>query len=671
MVSSKSSSSASSTSGVVRIANSLPIFDGTSSSFALWKEKLFTSASGAGCGGALTTDASTLVYRIIDLPETFCSLGERLRMLRDIASQMGQAAALVKLNLSDSLVASVSNKKHVLSRINGTHVVSEMENLHNISSDATSSATAMESPIKLNRAPTAATASSGTEGSQQHQRFASPVVTSESSLTTSMRDMLFSMLPHPLDSSEWISARDILGYLEDRYGSRTRGIKSFNQLATEFAAERLLAHSNADAYLGRLAIIRQEANSVPGAKKQIDDDDEMLVILNGLPLDNVTWLKARQEILALETKLFREGKELCLDDVLHVVRSTQQLLDDMEKLTNTPKKTRSNKSTEEIPDDESKAVALLVERELNRRLGYTGKGTSSTNTTEKRFRPRNPNYVFYYDEAYKGTNSYGFSGNCHSCHAKGHFDGDCKLKKTSSHTTNSISTQSSAPASAHVATTTVAPSAPGTAPPVTVTTAEAHYAFAMVTELTFTSINRFDVLQTDDDTLTGSHSNVATSTPATNSPHCHALSASTSASITKSSVIIDTGASQHIFNDASWFVPGSIRSLTATDPSALIVGNSASVPITGVGSVLLNVYSSVSATRTHSVLLRDVLFSPSMGRNLVSVAQSTLRGLSFVFNADLCECLSTAVSPPTPVLFARRHSSGLYLLGAQVSTPQR
>jgi len=449
-------------------------------------------------------------------------------------------------------------------------------------------------------------------------------------------------------------------------------------------SERISSHEHIDGYLSRIAILRSMANSVPGVTRPIDDSDEMLAILGALPLDDSVWLKARQEILSAEAKLITDGKQLTLGIVQRMVRSTQGLITDMEKLASSPKKKRQESGTP-MDSREDKAIALLVEKEVTRRLASSSSSLPSSEVAsgdrERRFKPRYPNYKFFYDEAYKGTSSYGFSGTCRSCDMKGHLDRDCKSKNRQSIRPALVAESYSAPVAS------VSPTKAGHGPAVV----EANVAFALVTvaiyatsdsahgapsssvsdESCLSSLstpNPFAALAgCDCDSVTGTADLVeAYGNVLESPPPLLAEALSVSGAITRSSVIVDTGASQHTFNDASWFVPESLRDPTSSDPSSLVVGNSASVPIRGVGRVALVVYASMSSLEPHTVLLHNVLYAPDMGRNLVSVAQSTQRGLSFVFSSDVCECFSTSATPPPPVLFARRHSSGLYILSASV-----
>jgi hypothetical protein len=79
-----------------------------------------------------------------------------------------------------------------------------------------------------------------------------------------------------------------------------------------------------------------------------------------------------------------------------------------------------------------------------------------------------------------------------------------------------------------------------------------------------------------------------------------------------SETIVDTGASVHMFSDH-----GNLRALRPlSSPSHLVVGNDARLPITHTGAGQI-------VTTSSPLHLRNVLISPSLIKNLLSVHQLT------------------------------------------------
>jgi len=90
------------------------------------------------------------------------------------------------------------------------------------------------------------------------------------------------------------------------------------------------------------------------------------------------------------------------------------------------------------------------------------------------------------------------------------------------------------------------------------------------------------------------------------------VAASPSASTGTSETILDTGASVHMFSDH-----GNLRALRPlSSPSHLVVGNDARLPITHTGAGQI-------VTTSSPLHLRNVLISPSLIKNLLSVHQLT------------------------------------------------
>lgn len=121
----------------------------------------------------------------------------------------------------------------------------------------------------------------------------------------------------------------------------------------------------------------------------------------------------------------------------------------------------------------------------------------------------------------------------------------------------------------------------------------------------------------------------------------HAYSSTLPTSSTESNQstdwLLDCGCSHHM----SPYVP---EAKPVSVNSGVLMGNNDSVPIVGRGSKSIDLHS-------HCLVLDDVLHVPKLGQNLLSIGQSTGRGLKFVFEDDICniytkETMLTASSRP-------------------------
>ena len=116
----------------------------------------------------------------------------------------------------------------------------------------------------------------------------------------------------------------------------------------------------------------------------------------------------------------------------------------------------------------------------------------------------------------------------------------------------------------------------------------------------------------------------------------------------RSTWVIDTGATSHICSDKSMF-----SDLQAIDPCDITIGDKSQVRATGVGTVSLVI--SVSG-KPRNATLSKVLFSPDMGYNMLSVSVMGRAGIRSTFDVD---CRITKGDK----LLAEGHMhNGMYLL---------
>jgi hypothetical protein len=87
---------------------------------------------------------------------------------------------------------------------------------------------------------------------------------------------------------------------------------------------------------------------------------------------------------------------------------------------------------------------------------------------------------------------------------------------------------------------------------------------------------------------------------------------------------IDSGASNHISNLRSSF--SQIKRLPK--PIRIRIGNDSIIIALKIGSVPL---TTVSGTRTHNIVLTNVLYAPEIGTNLVSVSRLQQKGCDIIF----------------------------------------
>ena len=98
--------------------------------------------------------------------------------------------------------------------------------------------------------------------------------------------------------------------------------------------------------------------------------------------------------------------------------------------------------------------------------------------------------------------------------------------------------------------------------------------------------------------------------------------------------IIDSGASSHMVRHRSWFA----NLKTTNIPEYVQLGDGRKIKTEGVGSVPLRVSTGKSLRR---IVLKDVLYVPSLKTSLISLSKATKNGINAKFFKDECHLLRT------------------------------
>ena len=125
---------------------------------------------------------------------------------------------------------------------------------------------------------------------------------------------------------------------------------------------------------------------------------------------------------------------------------------------------------------------------------------------------------------------------------------------------------------------------------------------------------------------------------------------------TKQSWIVDSGASQHMCNNADMF-----QELSGTKKEeSVFLGDSTKIPVKGSGKVELKMFKNGEKTGVCEV--HDVLYVPELSRNLISVASCMCKGIDVHFYSKTKTCVIQKGQKTLGVAHLRR---GLWELSCQ------
>lgn len=113
--------------------------------------------------------------------------------------------------------------------------------------------------------------------------------------------------------------------------------------------------------------------------------------------------------------------------------------------------------------------------------------------------------------------------------------------------------------------------------------------------------------------------------------------------------LLDCGCSHHMS-------PSVLNSQPISARSGVVMGNSESIPIVGRGS-------KTCCVPNCKINLDDVLHVPRLGKNLLSIGQSTAKGLKFLFEDDSCKIFTkdaTFTPSLTPLTVIKKGQDNLY-----------